>query len=422
MVTALRTTDEHTAATRWGACLRTFPACDGFSAILDPTIRNLIFKPPEPRTFDVWISRMESWLRQTRDPSKQHPFSSVVLRVLWEHFTRDVTDNLRLAKVTSEIPSQGGILAVVGGIEKCVVLSYSFIGITPLLRVIAVVDHPRSLFDFWSVIDTANPAARNVLKSILASGHKLVYHRGVLVHVNRQLDAHVFGPSIDTLVMSELIARTVVEPKIGPKTVLEIGCGSGFLSALVARHVDTLQELVCVDIDYQSIACTKRNIETVRHKPGVRPFNVSYIARSFEPDVVGRQKFDLIICNPPYIPRPPAYDGSARPDAAFLHAVSGLDLLETVLKSAHKMLSRHGRMLLVVSDLSIKGAKSLVDNRFAVEYPFGENGYDVLFDVEDVLNDRMWMDFLRKHCGLKKPRYGVYTHKLFPFWLTRRNH
>jgi hypothetical protein len=182
--------------------------------------------------------------------------------MLWEQYSKVLTSGLRAGRVAASIPTKGGILAFVGGLEKCLVLRYEFAGFTPRFEVIAVIDHPRSAFDFWGAIDHASPNARNELKSILASGHKLIYHRGVLTHVDRRGDAGVFGPSIDTLVMNELIGREYCEGVSVPpvRSVLEVGCGSGLLSCSIAQNLNAVEELVCIDIDPQAIAVPHRQI------------------------------------------------------------------------------------------------------------------------------------------------------------------
>jgi methylase of polypeptide subunit release factors len=367
-------------------------------------------------SFDEWILKIDEWLSDLWNPCTEASVASVLLSILWDAFERDLADNLRRARVAAGIPPSGGVLAFVAGLTKCIVIRYRFAGLTPKLDPVAVIDHPLSAFDFWGAIDEANANSRNLLKSILASGHKLIYHRGVLAHVDRRTDSSVFGPSIDTILMAELLAREYFEhERESPvSTVLEIGSGSGFLSAGVALHLKTLKELVCIDADSQAVTCTAKNIKIAAAVPGVAPFTSHLIVGPFSPNLLGRKKFDLIICNPPYIPKPRLVELDRSSD--YLLAVSGTELLKEVVEAAPGLLTDSGQLLLMLSDLSF-GALPGVQKKLA--FPLGPRGFQVIFDVEAALSNTRWMDYLKETCGLTNdPRdERVHFHTLHPGWM-----
>jgi hypothetical protein len=167
------------------------------------------------------------------------------------------------ARTQADIPINGGLLAFVGGLSKCIVVDYAFAGRVPRLAPVAVIDDPRSAFDFWTAIDTASmtPLARNRLKAVIASGHKLIAHGQTLIHVDRRTEADVFGPSIDTLVMAEILAAYLSRAGEHVSRVLEVGSGSGMLSAIVAKYASALQELFAIDLQFQAVACTNKNLK-----------------------------------------------------------------------------------------------------------------------------------------------------------------
>src|SRR4029077_8205677 len=126
---------------------------------------------------------------------------------LWDRFETDLKEQLVRARLVGNLPAHGGVFTFTGGLAKCLVTRYEFSGREPKIEPVALVDSPKSAFDFWHAIDQAGPNARNVLKAVLMSGHKLVSHRGILTHVDRRFEPQVFGPSIDTLVMAEILAQ-----------------------------------------------------------------------------------------------------------------------------------------------------------------------------------------------------------------------
>ena len=282
-------------------------------------------------------------------------------------------------------------------------------------------DDPVSVFDVWGQFDHADANAKNQLKAIIASGHKLVYHRDTLTHVDRRLDLDVFGPSIDTLVLAEILARDVSSnPNRSIKAVLEIGSGSGMLSASVVRHNLALQDLYAIDIDARAVACTDRSIALASLAPGVAPSERHLIVGKYTPRLLGR-KFDLVICNPPYIPKFNA-SRKSRPlstDTSYINAVAGVELLSEVLQNLDSLLETNGRLLLMLSSLSMKAFKQFVGNAVKISYPLGEIGYRVPFDVEAVLSDPEWEDYLVKQHGLEKDGLN-YHHNLIPVWLEKR--
>jgi methylase of polypeptide subunit release factors len=409
---------------KWEAELRSSSAIDGFRVVLDKRVRKILFRTPQPRSMDDWVADIRNWLSRLWDPRFEPPKNAVFLSMLWEQYAKALTASLRAGRVTAAIPTRGGILAFIGGLEKCLVLRYEFAGFTPRFDVVAVIDHPRSAFDFWGAIDHASPNARNDLKSILASGHKLIYHRGVLIHVDRRADVGVFGPSIDTLVMNELLAREYCESKSTHtiRSALEVGSGSGMLSCCIAQHLPSLGELVCIDVDPQSIVCTGRNLRAASVRSGFPVERRRLIVGTFDPQLLTRP-FDLVICNPPYIPLPPNSLSRQRSQSEYFTAIAGTELLDTLLKSTHSLLTPGGRMLLMLSSLCLDRTKPLLPSGVKVSFPFGEEGFQVTFDVEAVISDTAWTNYLLAEGVLQKSQNdaqdAVMTHRLHPVWIER---
>jgi release factor glutamine methyltransferase len=100
-------------------------------------------------------------------------------------------------------------------------------------------------------------------------------------------------PDTETLVVESLrLAREMTAPKI-----LDIGTGSGNIAVAVARHHLTA-EVTAVDLSRAALAVAHRNAE----KNGVAQ-RIRFLEGDLFGSVPVEEKYDLILSNPPYIPR-----------------------------------------------------------------------------------------------------------------------
>jgi len=391
---------------------------DGFLAVLDHGVEKKLFSEVFASVeFDKWLLHADQWRNQMSMPGSPQTAGNLVLYLAWDHFAKSLGASLRQGRLNANLPKSGGILAFLAGLSKCLILNYEIIGEVPKLRPIAIVLRPKSAFDFWGAIDQADVAARNALKGILATGHKIIAHRGIVVHVDRRNDTNVFGPSIDTLILSELLSQQVLESSdFRPKVAAEIGTGNGMLSSLLFTHGISIQELYCVDINFNAVSCTARNIMGQTFNQRTVP-GLYLISGAFRPDLINR-KFDLIVSNPPYIPTAPELGFNESRVANFHKAVAGTDLLHDLIRNADAMLNPGGRMLLMTSSLSFAEVLSWIPSTVRTSFPLEGNGYEVVFDVESVLNTPDWLSFLVDKKGLLS-REGLYYHNLHPIWISK---
>src|SRR5690606_3484175 len=108
-----------------------------------------------------------------------------------------------------------------------------------------------------------------------------------------------------------------------------------------------------------------------------------------------RPRFDLCVCNPPYIPLPP--QGTLPVDDAFHHnrrATGGVELLRQLLQGAQSILEDTGTLALITSNLALPDVQASLPPGFSVAQPFGEDGIRVIFDVDSVVTDAEWLEYL----------------------------
>jgi ribosomal protein L3 glutamine methyltransferase len=129
------------------------------------------------------------------------------------------------------------------------------------------------------------------------------------------------------------------------QTVLEIGTGSGCI-AIATAFVLTDAQIDAVDISPQALEIAHKNIETYDIQDRVTLFEGDL----FEP--VKNKKYDLIICNPPYVDAfemanlPPEFQHEPR--LALEAGDDGLDIVRKILQQARNYLNNKGLLIVEV--------------------------------------------------------------------------
>ena len=148
----------------------------------------------------------------------------------------------------------------------------------------------------------------------------------------------VYYPMEDSL----LLAKAVENLKLKGKKVLEIGCGSGFLSILAAKAGALV---TAVDINPAAVKVTKENAKASK-------ITLNAFESGLFSNVTG--SFDLIIFNPPYLPVEEDED-----DLTYAGGATGRDVIERFISKAKDHLKPEGTILLLISSLT--GEKEVIE-------------------------------------------------------------
>lgn len=146
-----------------------------------------------------------------------------------------------------------------------------------------------------------------------------------------EVPKRIYEPGED----SELIAKVIESLDLSGKTVLEIGCGCGFLAILTAKagaHV------TAVDIDENAVEITITNANA----NGVL---IKVIKSDLFSNISGI--FDLIVFNPPYLP---VEDNEQ--DNTYAGGETGRETIKQFIESVGNYLVPGGIILLVISSLT----------------------------------------------------------------------
>ena len=156
--------------------------------------------------------------------------------------------------------------------------------------------------------------------------------------IQLEVPENVYYPREDSILM----AKALENLEIKGKSVLEVGCGSGFLSIIAAKNG---AHVTAVDINAEAVKTAKANAEA-------NGCNIETIQSDLFSSVKG--KFDLIIFNPPYLPVE-----AGENDPTYAGGKSGREVIERFINMTNGHLKPNGRVLIVISSLT--GKKEIIE-------------------------------------------------------------
>ncbi len=131
---------------------------------------------------------------------------------------------------------------------------------------------------------------------------------------------------------SELLAKYVTKYSKGK--VLDLGTGSGIQAEIALKHT---KDILATDINEETVKYVKRK--------GINA-KVSNLFSNIN------KKFDLIIFNPPYLPKDDLEDKESK--QATSGGKYGYEILERFFSQVNNYLNKNGKILIVFSSLTNK--------------------------------------------------------------------
>ncbi|MDO8727316.1 MAG: class I SAM-dependent methyltransferase [Candidatus Methanoperedens sp.] len=163
------------------------------------------------------------------------------------------------------------------------------------------------------------------------------------------ISEYVYEPSEDSFLLADAALSNIK----GSEHILEIGCGSGIISAVI--QANTKATVTGIDINPHAVKCTKEN-------------GVEAIRGDLLSCIKGR--FDLIIFNPPYLPTQVWERQKGWLNAALDGGIDGRQVIFRFLKDSQRCLAKSGKILMLVSSLS--GVDEIKSNMMDLGYSVEE--------------------------------------------------
>lgn len=161
-----------------------------------------------------------------------------------------------------------------------------------------------------------------------------IHYKNTIIKTNH----HVYEPAEDSF----LLAEAALDQIKGSERILEAGCGSGIISAIIKNN--TGARITGIDINPYAAACTRDNgVEAIRG------------------DLLNciRGKFDIILFNPPYLPTNESERTKDWINIALDGGSDGRKIINRFLEDAGSYLVDNGRILMLLSSFTgIEDVKS----------------------------------------------------------------
>lgn len=239
-------------------------------------------------------------------------------------------------------------------------------------QLVATLDNPVLMTDNEKIANLQDYVAKETIRLLQQKPMRIVEYDGLRMEFEQWKYYGVWSPNIDTL----LFCRAVKDENFDNiKSMIEVGSGPWFIAKYIWSKWKNIQEIIMSDINENA----KKYFEDTNTDE--RAKFVLWDAKKYLED----KNFDLIVCNPPYIPRPHAIEDNA---------YEWLELLIYLIQKFDK------ELIINVSSLADDIINPVLESSWARIEQLDE--MKVPLKVGNVLNNKEWLDFLVKEKWLKE--------------------
>lgn len=152
----------------------------------------------------------------------------------------------------------------------------------------------------------------------------------------------VYEPAEDSFLLADAALKEAAQRM----RILEIGAGSGFVSAVLLANLKDIY-LVATEINPHAARCARANRVEVIRTDLFKGIKIEKLEK----------RFDLILFNPPYLPTSKEEKMPGWLNYAFDGGISGRETLDSFLDEVKDYLKPEGKVLIIIS--SITGLKAV---------------------------------------------------------------
>ncbi|XP_028995235.1 methyltransferase N6AMT1 isoform X2 [Betta splendens] len=153
----------------------------------------------------------------------------------------------------------------------------------------------------------------------------------------------VYEPAEDSFLLIDALEKDAEElQRLRPCVCLEVGSGSGVVSAFLASVVGPSALYLCTDVNPAAAQCTAQTASS--NKVLLQPV-ITDLVQGLLPQLSG--KVDVLLFNPPYVVTPSEEVGSTGIEAAWAGGKEGREVTDRFLPTVSRLLSSKGLFYLV---------------------------------------------------------------------------
>ncbi|XP_062374079.1 methyltransferase N6AMT1 [Sardina pilchardus] len=162
-------------------------------------------------------------------------------------------------------------------------------------------------------------------------------------HVGRGTFVDVYEPAEDSFLLIDALEQDANRLQLlRPTICLEIGCGSGVVSAFLATVTGPEALYLCTDVNPAAAECAAET--AVCNGVSLQPV-ITDLVESFLPRLSG--EVDILLFNPPYVVTPPEEVGGRGIEAAWAGGDRGRVVMDRLFPMVTQLLSSQGLFYLV---------------------------------------------------------------------------
>ncbi|KZT61072.1 hypothetical protein CALCODRAFT_491733 [Calocera cornea HHB12733] len=168
-----------------------------------------------------------------------------------------------------------------------------------------------------------------------------------LSHLTREDFALVYEPAEDSFILLDALEQDAeLIRTCDPTITLEIGSGSGCVSAFIGQIIGARSVYICTDINADAARCTMTTGQV--NKVALNPV-ITSLVEGLSPRLLGN--VDLLVFNPPYVPTYEEEAARAQSDrtisGAWAGGAHGMSVTQELLRITPSLLSKEGYFYLV---------------------------------------------------------------------------
>ncbi|CAL1598422.1 unnamed protein product [Knipowitschia caucasica] len=162
-------------------------------------------------------------------------------------------------------------------------------------------------------------------------------------HAGRGDFRDVYEPAEDSFLLIDALEKDAERLKaMCPRLCVEVGSGSGVVSAFLASVLGPSAQFICTDVNPAAASCTAKTASC--NNVSLQPV-ITDLADCLMPRMNG--KVDVLLFNPPYVVTPSEEVGSSGIEAAWAGGERGREVLDRFLPMVSKLLSKNGQCYLI---------------------------------------------------------------------------
>ncbi|XP_028836429.1 methyltransferase N6AMT1 isoform X1 [Denticeps clupeoides] len=170
-----------------------------------------------------------------------------------------------------------------------------------------------------------------------------MYPTPLCSHAGRGTFSEVYEPAEDTFLLMDALEKDADRlQQLRPSVCLEVGCGSGVVSAFLASVTGPGSLYLCTDVNPAAAECAVQTSE--RNRVCLQPV-ITDLVESLLPRLSG--EVDVLLFNPPYVVTPSEEVGGRGIEASWAGGRRGREVMDRFFPTVARLLSNQGLFYLV---------------------------------------------------------------------------